>query len=360
MDQNKRTMLNLVEELSNAKGASGFEDEVLAVAEKNAQDFCEIREDSVRNLYLSRKENTGSRPVVMLDAHTDEVSFMVQAIKPNGTLRFIPLGSWPANAVAAHRVLVRNADGEYIPGITASKPPHFMTEAEKKAESDISNMAIDVGATSKEDAEKNFKIRVGEPVVADVKFEYLEKSDLMIGKAFDCRVGVASVIETLRSLQGADLAVDVVGALAAQEEVGTRGAKVTSRTVRPDIAVVFEGCPADDTFTVDYMVQTAMKKGPMLRFVDRAMITNPRFQRFALDLAHELEIPVQAAVRTGGSTNGCQINLSNRGVPVIVVGIPVRDAQTHYGFSSPQDCLNAVRLASAIVKRLNTEVIGKF
>lgn len=360
MDQNRQQMLQMVEELSNAKGASGFEDEVLTVARKYAQSSCEISEDCVRNLYLSRKRNMGDKPVVMLDAHTDEVSFMVQAIKPNGTLRFVPLGSWPANAIAAHRVLVRNADGEYIPGITASKPPHFMTEAEKRMENDISNMAIDVGATSKEDAEKNFKIRVGEPVVADVKFEYSEKHGLMFGKAFDCRVGVASVLKTLDTVKDADLNVDVVGALASQEEVGTRGAKVTSRTVKPDIAIVFEGCPADDTFTVDYMVQTAIKKGPMLRFIDRAMITNPRFQRFALDLAEELNIPVQAAVRTGGSTNGCQINLSNHGVPVIVIGIPVRYAHTHYGISSLDDCLNAAKLASEIVKRLNIDLIRNF
>ena len=360
MDEDKQTMVKMVEELSNARGASGFEDEVLAVARKYVRGFCSISEDSIRNLYLARKANTGGKPVVMLDAHSDEVSFMVQAVKPNGTLRFVPLGSWPAGAVAAHRVLVRNADGDYIPGITAVKPPHFMTEAEKKTEGDISGMAIDVGAVSKEDAAKNFRDRAGEPVVPDVAFQYLEKPDLMFGKAFDCRVGVAAVIAALGGLKDADLEVDVVGALAAQEEVGPRGAKVTSRTVKPDIAIVFEGCPADDTFTADYLVQTALKKGPMLRFLDRAMITNPRFQRFALDLAEELGIPVQAAVRTGGATNGCQISLSNRGVPVIVVGIPVRYAHTHYGIASPEDCLNAVRLASAVVKRLNRETIGKF
>lgn len=360
MQQNEQTMLKLAEELSNAKGASGFEDEVLTVVRSYAQNFSEIREDCIRNLYLKRKNNAGNRPVVMLDAHTDEVSFMVQAIKPNGTLRFIPLGGWPNNSIAAHRVLVRNAEGEYLPGITVSKPPHFMTEAEKKMESDISNMAIDIGAMSKEDAEHRFKIRIGEPVVPDVRFEYNEASKLMFGKAFDCRLGVASVIGTMDALAGKPLAVDVVGALAAQEEVGARGAKVTAQTVKPDIAIVFEGCPADDTFTEDYMIQTALNKGPMLRFIDRSMITNPRFQRFALNLAEEKGIPVQTAVRTGGSTNGAPIHLSNNGVPVIVIGVPVRYAHTHYGISSLSDCMNAMRLATEIVKNLNQDLIKTF
>ena len=360
MNQSEKYILELAQELSNAYGASGFEDEVLAAARKHVRDSADITEDCVRNLYMNRKMNTGDKPIVMLDAHSDEVSFMVHAIKPNGTLRFIPLGGWANNTIPAHKVLVRNADGEYIPGITISKPPHYMTEAEKAMESDISNMAIDIGASSKEEAVNNFKVRVGEPVVPAVDFDYDVKNDLMIGKAFDCRLGCAAVITTLNSLKDTQLDVDVVGTLASQEEVGTRGARVTAQTVKPDVAIVFEGCPADDTFTEDYLIQTAIKKGPMLRFVDKSMITNPRFQRFALDLAEDLNIPVQMGVRTGGSTNGASIHLSGKGVPVIVIGIPVRYIHSHYGISSLQDCKHAAELAVEIIKRLNKDVISKF
>lgn len=67
--------------------------------------------------------------MVQLDAHTDEVAFMVQAVKPNGTLRFTTLGGWVPSNIPAHRVWVQTAAGDYIPGVTASKPPHFMSEA---------------------------------------------------------------------------------------------------------------------------------------------------------------------------------------------------------------------------------------
>lgn len=86
----------------------------------------------------------------------------------------------------------------------------------------------------------------------------------------------------MKDLKGSDLDVDVVGVLSSQEEIGERGAFVTRDVVKPDIAICFEGCPADDTFTPDYFIQTAMKKGPMLRHFDRSMVTNPRFQRFRL------------------------------------------------------------------------------
>jgi putative aminopeptidase FrvX len=298
--------------------------------------------------------------MVQLDAHTDEVSFMVQAIRPDGTLRFTTLGGWVASNIPAHRVLVQTSDGDYIPGVIASKPPHFMSEAERRAAPTVENMSIDIGASSREEVIQDFHVRIAAPVVPDVTFEYREKHDLMIGKAFDCRLGCASILRTLDALRGKELKVDITAAFAVQEEMGTRGATVTASRVKPDLAIVFEGCPADDTVAEPYMVQTAIHKGPMLRHIDARMITNPRFQRYALDLAYELGIPVQESVRTGGSTNGAPIHLSGLGVPVIVIGIPVRYIHTHYGLAAHSDVENAAKLAAAILERVDGDLIGKF
>lgn len=352
--------LAMIQAISDARGASGFEDEVIQAIRPYVSDLGAVSEDRMRNLYLDRAGNAPGKPVVQLDAHTDEVSFIVQAIKPNGTLRFLSLGRWVDAGVAAHRVLVRNALGAYIPGIVATTPPHYMTEAEKNAPPSIDRMTIDVGASSAEEAVRDFHIRIGEPVVPDVKFEYNEKHDLMIGKAFDCRLGCAALAGTLNALKGEDLAVNLVGAWACQEEVGTRGATVTASRVKPDVAIVFEGCPADDTVAEPYMVQTAIKKGPMLRYIDARMITHPRFQRYALDLGERLGIPVQSSVRSGGSTNGAPIHLSNLGVPCIVVGLPVRYIHTHYGIASFADYENAVRLASEVIRSLCADAIEHF
>lgn len=356
----KKLNLQMIADISNAKGASGFEDEVVTAIRQYADGLGETKEDSLRNFYIYRKENKGGRPVVQLDAHSDEVAFMVQAIRPDGNLRIIPLGGWVTSNIPAHKVWVRVSDGSYIQGITASKPPHYMTEAEKNAPLDFTNITVDVGARSKEEAEKEFGVRIGEPVVPDVTFSYDEKHDLMIGKSFDCRLGCASILSTLKELSGQELQVDVVGACCTQEEVGTRGSQITCRTIKPDIAIVFEGCPADDTCVESYMVQTALKKGPMLRHIDARMITNPRYQRYALALAEELGIQAQDAVRSGGSTNGANIHLSGEGVPTIVIGVPVRYAHTHYGISAYADYENGVKLAVEILKRLDEKLIAGF
>lgn len=356
----KKQTLEMIAAISNANGAPGFEAEVVKAILPYAGQVGETETDRMRNLFIRRKENQGGRPVVQLDAHSDEVAFMVQAICPNGTLRIIPLGGWISCNVPAHKVWVRNREGAYIPGLTASKPPHFMTPQERNAPLDISSITVDVGATSQQEAIEAFGIRIGEPVVPDVTFTYSEEHDLMVGKSFDCRLGCASIVRTLDMLQGEELQVDVVGACAAQEEVGTRGATVTAQVIQPDIAIVFEGCPADDTCVEPYMVQTAIKRGPMLRHVDARMITNPRYQRYALDLAAQLNIPVQEAVRAAGSTNGAVIHLTGRGVPAIVIGVPVRYAHTHYGVSAYADFDNGVKLACEILRRMDRDLIESF
>ena len=105
--------LKMLQELSDAPGASGFEDAVVEVARRWAKPIGEIKEDFLRNLYIHRKENTGRKPVLMIDAHSDEVGLIVQAIKPNGTLRFLQMGSWNKNALVSSKVQVRNALGDF-------------------------------------------------------------------------------------------------------------------------------------------------------------------------------------------------------------------------------------------------------
>lgn len=354
-----REYASLIASLSNANGVSGFEDEVLRVLEKESEGLGKRHRDSLLNYYIE-DERDSSLPLVQLDCHSDEVGFMVRAIRPDGMLEFMAIGGWVVTNIPAHMVRVQTASGKYIPGVVASKPPHYMSDAEKKTPLDISQLVIDIGATSAEEVRDVYRVRIAAPVVPDVTAFWDEEHDRIFGKAFDNRMGCAEVISVLSELKGEELNVRLTGAFASQEEVGVRGATVTAQTVRPDVAIVFEGCPADDTVVPGYQVQTAVGKGPMLRHIDARMITNPRFQRFALDVAEEEGIPVQEAVRTGGSTNGSVINLTGRGVPAIVIGIPVRYAHTHYGISSVSDFVNGLKLAIAVIRRLSRETIESF
>ncbi|GEB76290.1 M42 family metallopeptidase [Sporolactobacillus inulinus] len=355
----KKKSIQLIERLSNAHGISGFEDEVAGIFTDAVKPFSSVEEDHMRNVYAARNGNNGARPVVQLDAHSDEVGFMVQAVKPNGMLRFVTVGGWVRANIPAHKVRVRNHDGQYISGIIASTPPHFMTAEERKRLPEVSELVIDVGATSAEEAVRDFKIDIGAPVVPDVTFEYNEAKGLMLGKAFDNRIGTAVMAEVLKELDGSDLDIDVVASLSAQEEVGERGAQVAMKKINADVSIVFEGAPADDTVMPEYMIQTGLKRGPMLRHFDSSIIVNPRFQKFCLDLASEKGIPTQQSVRSGGGNDGAVINLYH-GAPTVVISVPVRYAHTSYCFVAYEDFVSAVKLTVDVLKKLNADVIERF
>jgi len=347
--------LNMIKEFALAFGAPGFEEDVLEVAKKYAPKGYTTRRDSILNFYMEQ-ERDASKPTVLIDAHSDEIGLMVHAIKPDGTLVFHTLGGWVPAALYAQKMIVKSQDGKFISGVIVATMPHFGGGAETKPT--IESMTLDIGAKSKQEVIEKYKINLGSPIVPASGFE--QRDDIMIAKAFDCRIGCAAVIDVLGRLNGQQLGVNVVGTLTAQEEVGMRGARVAINQVKPDIAICFEGAPADDTLAPAHMIQTALGKGPMLRHIDGGMITNPRYLRFALDLAAGKNIPVQDSVRTKGSTNGAVFHLAENGVPTIVIGCPVRYAHSHNSIASVSDYQNAVSLAVEVVKALNSEITSNF
>lgn len=350
--------IQLIEKLSRARGASGFEDEVVQIARDYCKDFATFEEDSMRNLYIYPKYNKGNRPYILLDAHSDEVGFMVQAIKPDGTLRFIPIGGWNEKALPSSKVQVYTKAG-YISGVIAAVPPHFLSAEQRNAPVSYDNLTIDIGATCAEEA-KEFGVEIGAPVVPLSHFEYDEKHGILHGKAFDDRLGVAALLKCLKLLQGQKLEMDVVGVISSQEEVGERGITAAMYKVKPAAALCFEGGPADDTFAPQYMVQDALKKGVMLRYMDRTVICTPRFTEFAKTVAEKNGVKYQMAVRSGGGNNGAYIVSSNGATPVIVACVPVRYIHTFNCLAAYEDFESNVNFGVALCKALTPEIIKGF
>ncbi len=347
----------MIEELSNACGAPGFEENVLDVIQSHCGNLS-FQRDSMMNAYLNLDNKENKKMTVMLDGHLDEVGFMVQSIDEKGLLHFIKLGGWVDTNIPAHLVRVRNDDGDYVQGVVTSKPPHFMTEEERSKKVSFLDMQIDIGASSRDEVINDFKISVAAPVVPDVTFTFNKNNQIMMGKAFDNRLGCAAVIETLKRLQNEETAIHAVGALAAQEEVGTRGAQVTANRVKPDFAIVFEGSPADDVYRDQYSAQGVLHGGPQIRHRDNSYVSHQGLIRYAKKIADKNNIVCQDAVRLSGGTNAGKIHLSNEGVPTLVLGIPTRYAHTHYCYASYRDFEATVRLAVEIVKSMTEATIA--
>ena len=142
---------------------------------------------------------------------------------------------------------------------------------------------------------------------------------------------------------------------------GDRGIQVAARTVRPDLAIVFEGAPADDTFVPEAEIQTGLGRGVMLRHYDLGMITNPRVHAVtrwtppATPASRPRRPSAPAAAPTAPRST-----FRAKGVPVVVLSVPVRYAHSHHGFSSIEDYENTVRLAVQLLRALDEEVISRF
>lgn len=351
--------MKMIGELTDAFGPSGFEEEVCKVVKKYTGEF-DVSNDAMCNIYMKNKNFSGKKPVLMLDAHLDECGFMVQSILENGLLSIVMLGGFHLTSLPAHSVIIKNGAGERIKGIITSKPVHFLKAKEKADCSlDIETIYVDVGASSKEEVERDYGIRPGDPMMPDVIFEYDEKHRICFGKAFDNRMGCACIIETMKELLEDELAVDVVGAFAAQEEVGIRGALVTTRTVKPDLAIVFEGSPADDYYYRETLSQGALKKGTQIRHLDNSYVSNKEFIRLAHQIGDEKGIKYQDAVRRGGSTNAGRISIEEKAVPVLVLGIPSRYVHSHYNFCAKEDIEATVKMAVEVIRSLDDNKIRK-
>jgi endoglucanase len=346
--------IELLETLSQCDGAPGFEDEVRQVFRRRLEPVGEIETDRTGSI-VCRKRGTADRPRVMLDCHLDEVGFIIQHVTKQGFLRFLPLGGWWNHILPAQRVRVQAGDGKLV-GVIGSTPPHFLPEERRKKVLETKDLFIDIGASSREEAEA-WGVRVGSWAVPFSPFERLRNEALCLSKAFDNRVGCALCIEATQQASGHPNTLHASGS--AQEEVGVRGAVTAARLIDPDVAIVLECPPADDTPGFDRdESQGALGKGVQIRAYDPTMVANPRFVDLATRTASDAGIPHQVTVRKTGGTDAGRIHLHERGVPALVLGVPARYIHAHTSILHLDDYAAALRLTLELVGRLDADTVA--
>ena len=347
----------LLERLTLAAGPPGAEEPVRTLVRDALQDAGRIQTDRMGSIICERK-GAAERPRVLLDSHLDEVAFMVQAITEDGLLTFVPLGGWWEHVLLGQRVDVLTAKGT-IPGVIGSKPVHFLSAEERKGLLPIEKMTIDIGAGGREEAAA-LGVRVGDPAVPHGEFIPMANPRILSSKAFDDRVGVALMVESILRLDGTQPCT-VFGVGAVQEEVGCRGAGTAAFMVDPDAAIVLEGTPADDLpGTPQGQRQAVLGRGPQIRFFDPTAISNRGLLRLVEETARAQGIPIQMAVRRSGGTDAKAISVHGRGVPTVVIGVPARYIHSHVSLIHLDDYEAAVRLVQAVLMRLDRKTVDGF
>jgi putative aminopeptidase FrvX len=258
--------------------------------------------------------------------------------------------------VLAQRVVIKTRQGD-VPGLIGSKPPHILSEEERKKLLEPKDMYIDIGATSKDDV-KGLGIRPGDPIIPVFPFMISGTGKTYMAKAFDDRVGCALLIDVIKKLTQERHPNTVYGVGTVQEEVGLRGARTSSWVVEPDVGLTMETEVAGDVPDVKKEdAQGKLGKGPVIVIRDGSMIPNLRLRDFFVETAEELQIPYQFDLLDRGGTDSGAIHLHRRGVPNLVIAVPTRHIHSHAGIIHRDDYDQAVQLVTAVIKKLDAEKV---
>ncbi len=335
-------MKELIRQLVEAYGPSGHEGQIRALIEEQvAPHVDDVRTDAMGNLIAlkrGRPEAGGGGKSVMVAAHMDEIGLVVTYIDEKGFLRFAPTGGVSPMTLVGSRVRFANGASGVIGWEKWMRPEGATSRP------DLSELYIDVGATSRDDA----PVGVGDAAGFVRPFEDLGQR--LIAKSMDNRISCAVAMQALFDL--GDSPNDLYFCFTAQEEVGTRGAVTASYGIDPDLGLAVDVTLVGDTPKARPMA-VSLGEGPAIKIMDSGMLAHPGVVRWMMETADALGIPYQREVLQGGSTDARSIQLSRAGVPSGCLSIPCRYVHTPSEMVDYGDVQQAVSL---LVELLGQEI----
>jgi len=346
-------IVQLLRDLSQASGISGFEEGASAVAQSALEPYADaIRRDALGNLIALRRgnraEGTPARSV-MLAAHMDEIGLMVTKVD-DGFIRFTRVGGVDLRTILGQEVIVHAA--RPLPGIVGTRPPHVLPPQEMKKPVALENLFIDVGLPPDQVLSL---VHVGDAIT--LRRDMLELADPYVsGKALDDRAGVVTLAVCLEALSTLKHEWDVYAVATTQEEVGCRGAIVSAYGIAPDIAVAVDvGFGAQPG--VSETESIAMDGGPAV-----AMGPNihPLIHERLVETAKDYEIPHQVEVAAGDSgTDAWALQVAREGIPSGLLSLPLRYMHTTVETACTRDLSRTGRLLALFIAGLREDFATK-
>ena len=337
-------MLDTLKTLCYLSGVSGFEDEVRDYILERVMPFSDsILTDAMGNLIVTKKGKKASSEKVLLCAHMDEVGLIVAGIDDDGYLRFDFIGGIDRRVIIGKRIYIGR---DRIPGIIGIKAYHLVDDEEEKKVPKREDMYIDIGVSTKKDAEE--LVCLGDAgVFADSVIEF--GNGFLKAKAIDDRVGCAALIKLIES----DLPCDCTFAFTVQEEVGLRGAKIAAARVNPDIAIVLEGTTAADLPEVSEGKRICkLGDGLVIPFMDRGTIYSRNLYERVTKIADANGIKWQTKTLIAGGTDAAAIQRSGSGVDTIAISTPIRNIHSPASTAKLEDFEQMPRLAMLLLESI--------
>ena len=337
-------MLDTMETLCCLAGVTGGENEVRDyILERVMPHADEIRTDPLGNLMVFKKGARTPDRRVLLCAHMDEVGLIITGISDDGCLQFDQAGGIDRRVLLGKPVFV---GPDRIPGVIGTKAVHRTTAEQRKKVPPMEEMFIDIGADSREQAQKS--VRPGE--LAAFSDTVVRFGDGFVkAKAIDDRAGCATMVELIES----ELACDCWFAFTVQEEVGTRGAAVAARSIQPDVVLVLEGTTASDVAAAaGKNTVCCLGKGVVIPFMDRGTIYDRELFTLLGRLADENGISWQTKTKIAGGTDGSAFQRGCAGARVAAVSVPVRNIHSPSSIAKTRECEDQYRLARLFLEEM--------
>ena len=332
---------DILEKLCGANGVSGAEDDAGKTAAELLKQYTDdVRTDAFGCVYGFVGDRNSDKPAVLLEAHIDEIGFIVTHIDENGFLKVGNCGGTDRRLYAAQSVTVHTQGGD-IRGVICTLPPHVMKD--DKSTMKTEDICIDIGYTSRESAEK--VVTPGDRVTIDTPLAKLNGTRVT-AKATDDRAGAAAVLYALELLKGKDIPYNIEILFASQEEVGTRGAAVGAYNVTAGVALATDTSFA---YTSDDKQEDCgeMGKGVMIGvspILDRTVTAELK------KLAADGKIPYQLEIMGGRTgTDADVISLTKGGIRTGLLSIPIKYMHTPVEVVDTEDILAVSRLMAAFV-----------
>lgn len=336
----------LLAEICEVAGAPGHEQRVREVVLREVQPLVdEIKIDNMGNVVAIKKGK--DRQKVMIAAHMDEIGFMVTHIDENGFVYFHTLGGFDPKTLTAQRVIIHGKKD--VIGVMGSKPIHLMNTADRAKVPKIKDYFIDTGRGKKE-LEK--LIGVGDTITRERKM--IEMGDCLNCKSLDNRVSVFILIEMLREMKTPP-PYDVYASFTVQEEIGIRGANVSSMEINPDFGFGLDTTIAFDTPGSTKQEQVScLGEGACIKVMDSSTVCDYRMVAYMKEIAKKKKIRTQLEILPAGGTDTAGVQRMNPGGSIAgAVSIPTRHIHQVIEMVHKKDVRASIDLLRASVENLD-------
>jgi endoglucanase len=343
----------IIKSLTETQACSGNESRIREFIRQTVEPYCDkIETDILGNLFCiinGQAKSEEPKLKVLLDAHMDEIGFMVRYIDKSGFIRFSQVGGQNPRILPGQKVTIHSTSGKEIPGVIGEKPIHLIKQEDRKKGIKMDELFIDVGLSKAEEVKKH--ISVGDYIILKQDcFAFIDNKRIC-SKAFDDRAGCFVLIKLIMEISKLKdkLDKDIIFLFASQEEIGVRGATVGAYNITPDVAVAvevthaidFPGISKDKHYECNLGSGVSISVGPNLL---------PKLTKILIDTAKEKKIPyVLEAEPRPTPTDARAIQMTKVGIPCALVSTPLRYMHTNIEVIEYQDLLHIINLLNSFL-----------